>query len=635
MKHSSHSQRVRWGPAIAGACVVLAQAVTPALAQQTHYTDVSAGAYYENAAAALLDLGALDARESRLRPGDLATRAELVKLLVNLKNEPLLYPSRSSFSDVALSAWYSPYFEAAAHVGWVRGDGNCYQTFRPCTARPPAPVNRAEAAALLVRAFNLERTGLAPQFPDNPQDQWYYSIIQTAADHCVLQGDGGTGRVRPAASMNRAEMIVMFHRASMNMEYGVDCGVPRPTAGISSVLTLSPTRLRVTFTDAVNAARVEDESRYTVRGAANIGVRSATRVSSSVVDLDLTTALRANASYTLSVENMATAAGVIFSDIAAFSFVGEAGDITNVTAVSSTRVRLSFSTDVTASYAEDESRYTVARSDGGGTLGIRTATRLDSRTVELALSSDLSANVSYRVHVANLQTTAGVFFSDSASFVFPAPTTGHIIDVAATSATRIRLIFDVDLDGSRAEQAGRFVVTDGNRTLSLRSANLLDDRRTVELTLADTLTNQRAYTVYAQELQTSAGVFFTDSATLLYDAGVGVNFAAMLTGIQEIPPRITTATGTGTFVLTSAGLQYDVTVQNLSGSITSAHFHEGESGVAGGIVMPITFVGGRATGTWTGMTDAHRNALLDRRIYVNVHTAQYPEGEIRGQVLPQ
>ena len=50
-------------------------------AQSTHYTDVPAGAYYEDAAAALLLSGALDASENRLRPGDPATRAEVAKLL--------------------------------------------------------------------------------------------------------------------------------------------------------------------------------------------------------------------------------------------------------------------------------------------------------------------------------------------------------------------------------------------------------------------------------------------------------------------------------------------------------------------------------------------------------------------------
>jgi hypothetical protein len=169
--------------------LVLGIVPTAAFAQ-TQYTDVQAGAYYEEAAQALLDLGALDSTETRLRPGDLATRAELVKLLVNLNEKQLLYPAQSSFNDVARSTWYSPYFEAAAEAGWIHGDNDCYQRTRPCTARPASNVNRAEAAALLVRAFSLEHTGAAPQFSDNTNlDLWYYTPIQTSADHCVLQGD--------------------------------------------------------------------------------------------------------------------------------------------------------------------------------------------------------------------------------------------------------------------------------------------------------------------------------------------------------------------------------------------------------------------------------------------------------------
>lgn len=604
--------------------------------QKTSYNDVPAGAYYEDAASALLELGALDSGEARLRPGDSATRAELVKLLVNLRNEAMVRPSVSSFNDVALSTWYSPYFEAAAQVGWVHGDGNCYQSFRPCTARPASSVNRAEAAALLARAFGLEHTGAAPQFPDASQSEWYYMPIQTAADHCVLQGDGGTGRVRPAASMNRAEMVVMFHRAYLNMQYGEDCG-PR-TSGISTVSVVSPTLVRVTFDDAINVARAEDAHRYTitrVSGGASIGISAATLIGSNTVELDLSTSLAADTQYSLSAQSLATTAGAIFSDSARFTFEGEAGDITDVTATSSTRIRLTFNTDITRSYAEDESRFTVTRSVGGGTLGIQSASLLDSRTVELLLATTLSGNISYRVNVQNLRTTADVAFSDTATFVFPLAANAHIVTVTAPTSTRIRVVFDTDLDIPRAEQTGRYAVSDGSRTYSLRTANLLDDRRTVELELVETLTNQRSYTVNAQELLTADGNFFTDSHSFIFDAGVGASFIAMLTGLQEIPYKVTTATGTGTFILTGNSLQYDITVKNMSGAITAAHFHQGDVGVVGSVAMAITFNGQRATGSWTNMTDLQRNAILDREIYVNVHTALNPDGEIRGQILPQ
>ncbi len=631
---SSFPSRTRRIAAIAG-IVLLSSSVSSVFAQKTSYSDVPTGAYYENAASALLSIGALDANEPRLRPSDLATRAELVKLLVNLRDEPLRYPTVSSFNDVSRTAWYFPYFEAAAHVGWVRGDRDCYQKTRPCTARPPANINRAEAAALLVRAFALEHTGAAPQFADVAQDQWYYMPIQTAADHCVLQGDSDTGLVRPAANMNRAEMVVMFHRAYLNQQYGTDCGMRQPR--ISTVEALSATSVRITFTDDLSIARAQDESRYSVvrlTNGSSIAVDSAFVINDRTVDLDLGASLMANITYTLTTRNLLSDNGVLFTDSARFTFSGEDAHMTDAIALSSTRVRMTFNADLDRARAEDESRYSVVRVGGGGTIGIRSATLMNSRTVELELATTLDANVSYRVSGLNLMTRSGVSFSDSASFLFPSAAAGHLLSATVNSATKLTLTFDTDLDIQRAEQTGRYIVTDGIQTLSLRTANLLDDRRTVELTLADTLHPQRAYTVHAQELLTSRGIYFSDSDTFVFDGGGTMSFSAMLTGIQEVPPVITTATGSGTFTLRANGLQYDVTVQNLSGSITAAHFHEGDSGISGPVVSPvITFVGNRATGTWTDIPDAQRNALLDRRIYVNVHTARYANGEIRGQVL--
>jgi hypothetical protein len=92
--------------------------------------------------------------------------------------------------------------------------------------------------------------------------------------------------------------------------------------------------------------------------------------------------------------------------------------------------------------------------------------------------------------------------------------------------------------------------------------------------------------------------------------------------------------GTGTFTLTESGLQYDITVRNLSSSLTAAHFHLGAAGVNGDILQSISFSGNRATGTWALTTD-QRNAVLRGQIYVNVHTTNHPDGEIRGQVLVQ
>lgn len=627
------TSRARWVSTIACAILLLSGAPFPASAQRVSYTDVPAGAYYEDAAAALRNLGALDASETRLRPSDLATRAELVKLLVNLNNKQLLYPARSSFDDVPLTAWYSSYFETAANVGWIKGDGNCYQQFRPCAARPSSPVNRAEAAVLLGRAFSLEHTATAPKFPDNAQNQWYYLPIQTARDHCVLQGDAETGLVRPSAYMNRAEMVVMFNRAYENQLYGKDCGVLTPR--MSAANALSSTRVRMTFSEALRSAQAEDASRYTVSNVSgeSTSIYSATLIDDHTVELALSANLSTNTNYVVTARNLLSQAGVLFTDSAHFVFVGTEGHITNAVAITSTRMRITFDTDLNRARAEEESRYILTNVTNGETSGVQSATLLDSRTVQLDLSVALLSTLSYRMDTQNLLTLSGVAFSDSVRFVLP-EWTGNITETAVLSSTQLRVTFDTDLNSARAAQTSRYSVSDSNRTLSLSTAQLLSNQRTVELTLADAMLSQRAYTVNVQNMLTAQGVTFSDSGTLVFDAG-SLALRASLNGTQETPSVATSATGTGTFILTANGLQYDISVKSLDSAITAAHFHSGTTGVAGPALTAITFVGNRATGTWVTLTDDQRNSLIYGGIYVNVHTVNHPDGEIRGQLLPQ
>lgn len=108
-------------------------------------------------------------------------------------------------------------------------------------------------------------------------------------------------------------------------------------------------------------------------------------------------------------------------------------------------------------------------------------------------------------------------------------------------------------------------------------------------------------------------------------------FSAELDGDQEVPAVDTEATGSGSFELMEDGLHYTIEVEGLSGPVTAAHFHAGEEGVAGDVVQPITFTNDRAEGVWA-LSDEQREDLEDGMFYVNVHTAEYPNGEIRGQV---
>lgn len=285
------------------------------------YSDVPAGVWYGDAVNAFVDAGYLDATQARFRAGDPANRAEFVKLVVELNGGILSTPPAvASFNDVATGAWYYGYFEEAGKEGWVRGDGDCYGS-KPCYARPGANINRAEAAALIVRAFGLAPTGDAPQFVDNPNGQWYTNVIQTAADHCVLQGDDATGRVRPGDNMNRAEMVVMLYRVDQGLSYGVDCGGSdvNNEPMITDAVATSSTTIEVEFNVTLDQSSAEDVSKYTVVGNSEMDIASADLLGTSTVELTLAGSMEAGASYTLTVTDIMGADGTVFGDSVGFT----------------------------------------------------------------------------------------------------------------------------------------------------------------------------------------------------------------------------------------------------------------------------------------------------------------------------
>jgi|GEM_PF-2497185 len=148
-----------------------------------------------------------------------------------------------------------------------------------------------------------------------------------------------------------------------------------------------------------------------------------------------------------------------------------------------------------------------------------------------------------------------------------------------------------------------------------------------------------------------AGKIYVNVHTDMYPAGEirgqitddeEVELFADLTGDQEVPPVNTPANGDGHFVLSGDGksLDYHVTYENLSSAFRGAHFHRAPRDSAGPIVRPIEFQGNTADGTWRNtdpdpLTPRLVAELLGCNIYVNVHSENYPAGEIRGQILKE
>ena len=114
-----------------------------------------------------------------------------------------------------------------------------------------------------------------------------------------------------------------------------------------------------------------------------------------------------------------------------------------------------------------------------------------------------------------------------------------------------------------------------------------------------------------------------------------VKYKADLSAAEEVPPTDSTATGMSdiTYDTDSKKLTWSITYDGLTGDATAAHFHgPAMADENAKPVVPITPplatpIVGEAT-----LTDAQAADLDAGKWYFNVHSAKFPDGEIRGQV---
>jgi hypothetical protein len=115
----------------------------------------------------------------------------------------------------------------------------------------------------------------------------------------------------------------------------------------------------------------------------------------------------------------------------------------------------------------------------------------------------------------------------------------------------------------------------------------------------------------------------------------GASNSVALTGEQEVPPVSTQATGVSNIeFLGDKVVMGSVKTSNLNG--TAAHIHMGPKGQNGPVIVTLVKSG---QDTWvvpgnTELSSAQLAALKSGELYVNVHSAAHPNGEIRAQLMP-
>jgi CHRD domain/Secretion system C-terminal sorting domain len=111
-------------------------------------------------------------------------------------------------------------------------------------------------------------------------------------------------------------------------------------------------------------------------------------------------------------------------------------------------------------------------------------------------------------------------------------------------------------------------------------------------------------------------------------------------GAQEVPANASTATGSvvGNFDQKSGLLGIKVTYSGLTANASAAHIHRAPAGTNGGVQIdlnPLGFTFGAQSGTFSKiiLLNATQAAdLLAGNLYVNIHNANFPGGEIRAQL---
>jgi hypothetical protein len=127
---------------------------------------------------------------------------------------------------------------------------------------------------------------------------------------------------------------------------------------------------------------------------------------------------------------------------------------------------------------------------------------------------------------------------------------------------------------------------------------------------------------------------------LAFSVGAPANAAAIafkgdMTGAQETPSTNSKGTGTvdAAYDTATKTLTWTLTYSGLTGPAVAAHFHgPAKVGAKAPPVLPIVGdlkspIKGKAT-----LTDQQAKDLQAGMWYFNVHTAKFPDGEIRGQL---
>jgi hypothetical protein len=144
--------------------------------------------------------------DGTFRPYNSTTRAQMTKITVLAFEFSLHTPPDPTFSDVPPDHPFYSYVETAAYHSIVAG-------YSDGTFRPASPVTRGQLSKITVIAAGWPTINPAvPTFLDVPPEDPFYTYIETAYDHGIIEGYID-GTFRPGNNATRGQISKIVHRA--------------------------------------------------------------------------------------------------------------------------------------------------------------------------------------------------------------------------------------------------------------------------------------------------------------------------------------------------------------------------------------------------------------------------------------
>lgn len=146
--------------------------------------------------------------DGTFQPNAYVTRAQAAKIIANVVEDlGVPYERRyvESFSDVKFQNWAHPYVSRAYANQIVSGVGNGKYN-------PDENVTRAQIAAMIDRAFQLDVEIQDTHFSDLNEDAWYYENVQKLYSAGLAKGS--EGKYAPEENLTRAQIAAFVVRAT-------------------------------------------------------------------------------------------------------------------------------------------------------------------------------------------------------------------------------------------------------------------------------------------------------------------------------------------------------------------------------------------------------------------------------------